>query len=263
MPRKFPRRPARRRRHRARRSRRTRKSSIFNPISTKFIKSIDQLFPDRLVTRLRNNSSIGFTSAAGATWGWGFLGNGLHVPLSAGYTGANPLAFSVATAVVGLGAILGTGGVNSATPYNSYRILSSQVILKVQNTNTSAGTSGELNLFPSTDYNALGNVNTWQISVQAEYPYNKKVHIGGTTMNRGVTLRNSCSTAKMYGLKYKSSLEDPAYDGYYGANPTNGWGWIISWFPDTTSNSPIFINVDIIYTIEFFDRNLMTTGSGG
>ena len=135
--------------------------------------------------------------------------------------------------------MLAAGGVNTGAVYSFYRIVSATVRALIQSTSSSAGASGIFVIVPSTDYSNLGNVNTYSLQTFQEYPYNTKRHISSTIMNSGVTLKNTMSTKKMWGLRYAASLEDASYDGQFGTNPTALWGWNFAWFPDSSSNSPL------------------------
>jgi hypothetical protein len=231
-------------------------------VYTKFVKSIQQLFPDRLRCKLRNFYNQTFACAGGAIYSAGIMANNLHVPISAPTTAGATLPFASSTSIVGLGAILGASGPAQAAPYWQYRIHGSYIKCMIQSSVN--GTSpGIFVLFPTTDYASLPAVNTFNVTIQQEYPYSRIAHVGGYTLNRGVIVSNSMTTARIFGLKYKSSIEDPSYAGQSGTavSANNTWAWVYSFFPDTGNNSAITIDIEVIYDIEFFDRNLMTTGA--
>jgi hypothetical protein len=233
-------------------------------VSCKVMKLGQQMFPDRYFVHMRNIWTAAFTGTTGATNAMAILGNGLHLPLAPVTSGAASLTFNTAIAVMGLNLLLGAGGVSTNYIYNSYRVHGHKITLQIQNTSAAAADSGTLIIIPTTDYTSFGNITGgFYVGTMAELPYAKHWKIAGTTMNRGVTVSHFMSTRKMYGLKYKSSIEDGQYDGVYGTNPSQLWAFVVVWLPDTGSTTSLNVYGQSVYTCEFFDRSSPASGSGG
>lgn len=243
-----------------------RTSKMLNKVSTLCLpKGIDQMFPDRLCVKLKNVFQIVWTGTAGANNGFASAGNNFYNGLSGGaLSGAVPWSTGTAAQIYGLSRILSTSIAASTGPYNQYRIISSA--LKVQTANTSAGPadSSTLLIVPvaNNGITGLGNINVANELSMGEMPYAKFNVISGTTVNKSVTQYHKMSTARMYALKYKSSLEDPIYTGTEGSNVTNSWFWIFGWFPQTTASTTATSIVTQEFYVEFFNRNNLPTGTG-
>lgn len=220
------------------------------------VPQMSQLFPDMLRTKMSNKVLLTFAGVAGATYAWGISANSLHLPQASitGVTGANALVFNNATTVVGLGQLLGPGGVAATYAYSGYRIYGASIKFKVQSAVNNA--PGTLNCFPTSQGVSLGNVNAYAEVTQLEYPYSKNVRVGLITENTGVTLRNSITTCKMFGLNSESTIETSQYSAQGGSAPSQLWQWICVWNPDSNNASPIALLTEIVYDVEFFQKSL-------
>jgi len=212
-----------------------------------------QMFPDVLRTKLRNVINTSFPALGGAITAWGIIANGLNAPVAATTTGANALSFTSTTNIVGIGALLGVPAVNAAYAYSRYRIYGSSITVKLQS-NSTAVVAGNFIVFPTSQGFLLGNVNNYNLATQGEYPYAKLKHVGPSTFNEGVTIKNSITTEKIFGLRYPSSMETSTFSAAGGASPANPWQWILAWDPDTGNNSAIDLLIEIDYDAEFFER---------
>lgn len=238
-----------------------------NKITTLTLKrGIDQLFPDRFCVKLRNETAIAFTGAAGATNAFTILGNGLNSAQTNGFAaGANAMSVGTGVNITGLGNILSSDVINGSTgPYNQYRIHSSKMMWSVQNTSAANADSGCLIVVPLAinQWTHTSNVNAMVMENLSEYPYAKTQHIAGLTTNKGVRGSAAMSTARMYALKYKANLEDVVFTGTSGTNPSSLWYWNFIWFPDSSANTPINIMMKIEYWVEFFNRNSLAAVQG-
>lgn len=244
----------------------TENTKEFNNVTTLCLpKGVDQMFPDRLCTKMKNFIQVQFTGVAGAYNGFCITGNSLHNSISNGIiSGANGWTVGTATNIYGLPNLLSTPTTTSTGVYNQYRIISSRIRMRCQNTSGSANDCGTLVIVPVSN-NAiagLGNVNVASYLEFGELPYAKMKEISGSTMNNGVTIVSSMSTARQYALKYRASLEDSVFTGTWGANPGSQWFWCILWAPNTTGTTALQCICDIEYYIEFFDRNNLALGTG-
>lgn len=228
-------------------------------------KGVNQMFPDRLCVKMKNEFVVNFVGSAGATNAVLISANGLSNPLSTVLSGATGLTAGQPTSIYGLGNILGTDTAFASTgPYSNYRVISSAYRCDIQNTSATVIESATLVCIPvdTNTVGAMGNINAVTQSELVEFPYSKYRTISGQTTNRGVTLKGSMSTARMYALKYRASLEDPAYYGSVGSNPQNQWYWVWYWFPQTAGNTSACMTVKIEYWVEFFNRNTLKSTQG-
>lgn len=234
-----------------------------NYIRTSKAQGVSQFFPDRLVCKLKDSVTILFTGVGGTNNAFCVGGNFLHNHVSVLLTGAVTLATSVGSSIYGLGNLLSIDAVNASTgPYIRYRITACKIKVEIASNSTTA-INGDFILFPCTTQEApdFGNVNVLNSNTLNEIPYNKHKLIG-VTNNRGITFTHHMTTAKMYGLKYKSALETSEYVSYEGSNPSNMWQWNMVWVPFSATDTPIRLQVQTEYTCEFFDRNALAAALG-
>jgi len=226
---------------------------------------INQIFPDRITTKLRTVVSYTLGSAGpGGNSACGILGNALHSPVAAATNTSGFLTFTTANTISGLGALIGPGqassGVLSSTaPYSAYRIIASSISLQIQNVSSATNDACDVILFPQyLSLFGVENVTSQTILGLCEKPGAKNVQISGQTFNRGVTMRHYMSTARQFGLKYKWMVEGSEYSGGINSNPLNAWAWGIYMIPASASYG-VFLNViaTVEYTIEFFVKNQM------
>lgn len=245
------------------------KREEFTNITTvKLLKGVEQMFPDRMFVKLRDEINITWSISSGtAIQAFAILGNGLHLSISGTPdSGANPVTVGTGSGIYGLGNLLGGNSTfNSTGPYNQYRIHSTGIYCEHQMSGGSSTTSSSyLAIVPMTTQSMadLGNVNTFNVLTFAEMPYSKTMNLAGLTTNKGIRWRQSMSTAKMFGLKYRASLENAEYSGEYGANPTNTWAWVFVNYVGESASIPSNTLIKIEYWIEFYDRNLLAVTSG-
>lgn len=226
------------------------------PSSTTLIRTLEQVFPDILKVRMKNEFTIVWTGAAGATNAFAVTGNGLHLSISGGVlSGAFPLATGNASPFYAIPQI--------TSIYGAYRISCCRLKTVTQNTSAAVQDAAQLVQFPCTQtfIGGLGNINTFNAATINEYPYADKRFISGQTINNGVTTNRCMHTTKIYGLRYPSLLEDSSYSALLGANPPNVWYWVLVWFPTTNNNTTASTVVRVEYDIEWYSRNVLTVGS--
>jgi len=198
-----------------------------NVLCSKIGRSVYQSFPDKMCVSLKNDISLTWTGTTGAINAYIIDANNLHNSAAAAViSGANGLTTGSSTNIYGLGNLLSTGA-NSAGIYNQYRIISSKIRVQTQNSTSATTDSALLITLPLTraSATALGNVNTFNQNILIEYPFAKFSNVSGQTMNNGLIHETAMSTAKIYGLEYRSSLEDPAYSGAFGTALAGAQVW--------------------------------------
>lgn len=242
------------------------KSDVYNKISTLTLhKGVNQLFPDRMLVKMKNEFAFTFTGTAGATNAYMVYANGLHLPLSGVLSGAVPITAGVASYIYGLGNLLSVDSAfNSTGPYEYYRIHSNAIKCRVQGLSVGINDAAMLNITPvdGNSLGALGNISGFTASEFAEMPYSKTVTVAGQTVNKGVIIKHAISVARLYALKYKSQIEANEYTGYWGTNPPNTVGWVFTWFPATANNTSAQVLVQMEYWVEFFNRNTLASTQG-
>jgi len=223
------------------------------------VKTIDQVFPDIIRCKLKNEFEISWTGVTGAVNGFASLGNGLHLSNTNGaggvISGANPVVVGAASNIYGLP--------NLIALYNNYRIICTRVNTLTHNTSAATIDAAVLSIMPvtPTQLTNLGNVNTWNSNIFDEYSYSKKVYIGGSTINTGVITSHCMHSVKMFGLRHPLLLEASEYAGANGTNPNNLYTWVFGWFPKTGNTTSATTLVRLEYEMEFFSRSNLSTGS--
>lgn len=246
------------------------KSEVLNDhVLCKTIKHIGMLFPDRFCTKFKYSQQLGF-EAITTTKAFGLGGNFLHNANTLTITGANPfsnLVYNQPLAMQGINLMIGNPN-NNVGIYNTYRVNASSIKLTVSAYPTAANPNCApfyVSIMPvsleALGTDSLGNVNTWSVPQFKEYPLSKVTSVA-VSHNKGTTISNHMTTAQIYALKYKSSLEDSNYYAQYGSNPLYNWGWVCALFTDTNLEA---IDCDILetitYDIEFFNRNTLASGT--
>lgn len=235
--------------------------------SVAIYKPMQQVFPDVLRTTLRNNCGVNWTGTAGAVNAYVIIGNSFHNPLSSGpLSGAVALSVGSATNIYGLSNLLSADATFGAgAPYNQYRILGASLKASTQTNNHTTINVGGTLCIQCVDGNTIvnmGNVNALTLSETTEAPYSKKFTVTGNTTNQGVTSYHKMTTCKMAGLRNESSCEQSEYAGTYGSSPANLWFWVLTWFPDSSSDTPATSTITLDYEVEFFNRNALASTNG-
>jgi len=215
------------------------------PSATSLTRTVEQVFPDILKTRMKNEFIINWTGAAGATNAFVVTGNGLHLSISGGVlSGAFPLATGTASPFYGIPTL--------TSLYGNYRIICTTLKLITQNTSAAVADSAQLMMFPCTGgfIAGLPNINALVVNSVAEYPYTYRSYISGQTINKGVTMSRCMHTTKIFGLRFPSLLEDSNYSSQIGANPPLPWYWVMVWFPTTANNTTASTIAHVEYEIE-------------
>lgn len=227
-----------------------------NPSSVTLFRSVEQVFPDILRVKIKNDITLAWTGAAGATNAFVITGNGLHNSISGGIlSGAFPLATGAPSAIYSIPQITAI--------YNGYRIRCTRLMTQTQNTSAAVNDSSQLVMFPCTQSFIAGlpNINALALNTVREYPFTNVAFISGQTINSGVSTERCMHIKKIFGQRYDSTMEDSSYSGALGSNPPNVWYWVMVWFPTTNNNTTGATQIRVEYEIEWFSRNVLTTGS--
>jgi len=222
-------------------------------------KSLSQGFPDRYFTKIRFVTNVTLPGqTGGGNMACGFGGNFLHLNTSGPIVGANQLsgaAFTTSNNISGLSALLYSSS-NTFAPYNNYRIHSSACDVRIANNANTASNAVMMALVPISFQNALitPNVNAYSVAVIGEQPLCKTLSISGSSVNELPVLWNGIGTRRVFGLKYKSAIENVEYEGNAGVNPTAAWFWYLLCDPITTTQTAIEVVVTVTYSIELFNR---------
>lgn len=152
-----------------------------------------------------------------------------------------------------LSSSIGSGAV---APYSEYRILSSRIT--IHGDTVQADQPISINLWPSLIQNYSGMGRTQM----AEQPrcVTRIINHAAPTSHKNWRISSACSTAEMYGLRYRSSLETAEYYGSALNSPTNTWYWncAISTLDGATSHKLSF-RVTVDYVAELYAKNNFST----
>lgn len=228
---------------------------------------LHQFFPDRFYTKMKQSQSFNGGVAGGSNLAFGYGGNWIHNSYTGLVTGTVPfslLNFTTNIAMAGLNLMIGDPSTNKGI-YSQYRIHASKMSIKFNNPTNEPfyATLIPQNMGSVGSSNPFGNVSTWSPLTWNEYPYSKTKLISAT-QNAGTMIKSFMSTAKMYGLKYKSTIESGDYDGGFNFNPPDDskWAWLLFISADTVGDLyRVEFETEIEYTVEFFGRNVMAPTS--
>jgi len=208
-----------------------------NKLSTSFIKS-PFLFPDRTICkmvyneRIDNNLTIPANSQIALRQ---FRGNGLYDPdIKTGNRGC--YGFS-----------------EYATIYGKYRVMASKIIVKL--INRTGGSTYRATVLPS---DLASDITAGMILNAAAVPYSKSKYISilGT---EPTVITNYMTTYKMEGDK--GAKVDTTFASVTGNVPPNQWYWNVileAITPPIDSETGCYIDVQIIYYVEFYSRNALS-----
>jgi len=189
-------------------------------------------FPDRMVTKLRFGAS---TASSSIGDNFVFSGNNArNVPLT--FSPVSAINFS-----------------QWSLMYSRFMVKSSSIRVRVVNAGNNAVTSPfSFILYPSSESGGSGI----PIDQAVSQPYAKQ-RLVGTSNGNGVTvLKHYMSTKKITGYKY---LDVSDLAGAYNQSPSQQWYWNVQLNPlDAISNLAVYVFVDIVFYVEFFDRFLNT-----
>lgn len=147
----------------------------------------------------------------------------------------------------------------SNAPYSHIRILSSKIKVELAPTSTALTVPLTLCIVPTLDATFTGASRTQY----SEQPFAKQRMITlANTSGRPIAMIHKMSTQKLFGLKYKASLEDFQFLGTGTADPTKLWYWhvILNTADGSSQNlNNILFRITMEYYGEFSDRNVYNT----
>lgn len=218
--------PPRRRHRRVRRRRVVRRSRRSMPRTGVVSRVVG--FPEIFQTHLRYQQS--FTSVATAAL-QAFRGNSVFDPDFTG-GGNQPNYFD-----------------NLAALYGRYRVFSSSIKVTIINSSTTVPLRWAL--FPS-DLSTGGT----NVANASGNPYCKTGVVSQITGSRSVvTVKSSCSTAKINGKTKSQIMGSDSYQAIVSANPGDEWFWVFQ-IEDLSLASAMSVAVDFVitYNVRFSDK---------
>jgi len=242
---------------------------IKGPSDTVVPKSL-QMYPDRKLVTARTtiNYAVSINNGAGNNGAYWFQKvancintNNFNVNL-AGYLGA-----AVPSGVSYLLGDSNQGGSNAGgnAPYFAYRVHKSRVKVTFLALPNLSGCNALLCVTPllgysSTVFQSMGNTQL------AEQPRTRTRLINALPYGPAPVVTNECSTAEIYGDRFKSTIENGQYDGNWSSAPSNQWQWVISLqtLAASVANYTLIGTVYVEFTddIEFFSRNTFVASAG-
>lgn len=181
--------------------------------------------PDRTFVKLkyfRENANL-ITGSASVTFS--FRGNGAYDP-ETGLGGHSPLGYD-----------------QWAQLYQNYRVHKSSIFI----TPTSTTVPFNFSITPSTFTNRPNST-----ALAKELPYTRYRTVGNMAQGKGVGVRNTMYSKKIFGVK-SISYED-GFRSDVGNVPQDQWFWVMNISSYNGSAITLLANIEVIYWVEFFNR---------
>lgn len=216
--------------------------SLANSVSSIRIPGIrrpDFGFPDRMVTKLRYVDNFTLTGAAGAVGANVFRLNGPYDPDLSG-VGHQPMYFDQFAGAVGTG------------PYSRYRVISAKATVSFMQTSPPAIAATNVGpIVVGLQTSATSGLYGTNVSALCEASNSVWTHLGDKAGgNNTKTLTATYSPRRDLGVSQDDDTVSAAYNGL----PSQGF-FCIPWKIDTVGAASVSALVEIVYTVEFFDRN--------
>lgn len=134
--------------------------------------------------------------------------------------------------------------------YGSYRCYASKVKVRVTPKDSTVGVQNIVcSVFPSTDAVTMSNVDAIQ-----EQPYSKTIYRNLYSGNP--VLSSYMATNRIYGVTKRAVSIEDYYAGDNSMDPVKEWYWhIYVYSQDNLSDINCYLNVEVVYYLEFFERN--------
>jgi hypothetical protein len=205
---------------------------------SKLPRSVTNIIPDRLYTRLRYTGLQNLTILTTSTTA------GIRYRPSAAFD-IDPLLGSTAT----------PGFAEFAAFYNGYRVTSSKIVVKAVNQINGSG-QGVLMVVVPLNVDPTGSPSVAVVNSWIEQPYSIKNMIG-VYGSPAVTLTETMSTEKIFGSKMV--YFDDNFTSIVSSVPNNNWYWAIGAICATMPTTSLIVNlyVEIDIGIEFFSRKAL------
>lgn len=199
------------------------------------IKLPGTIVPDRVITKIKYVDRFLITITSGAVQEYVFRGNGAYDPYH------------------GTGGSACEGFTQWAQFFNSYRVYSSKINVRLFNTGTTPATQTFVySLAPATTSSGFLDM---QDAMAAPYSKWQLVALPSQLGN----LTNYISTEKILGLNKKAVEIDITYSSLTNNYPTNEWFWLVNIeVADLDATTSAIMWVEIDYYLEFYDRTELT-----
>jgi len=218
------------------------RSQTLNSLSSMRVPGIrrpDFGFPDRMVTKLRYVDNFNLTGGAGVVGANVFRFNSCFDPDLTG-VGHQPMYFDQFCGAAGTG------------PYARYRVTSAKCTVSFMQTNPPAVAATNLGpIVVGLQTGATSGLYATNLSGLCEASGSTWTHLGDKAGGNNVkTLTATYYPRRDLGV----SQDDDTVSAAYNGNPSQAFH-VIPWKIDTVGAAAVTALVEIIYTVEFFDRN--------
>jgi hypothetical protein len=216
--------------------------SVANSVSSVRVPGIrrpDFGFPDRMVTKLRYVDNFNLTGAAGVVGANVFRFNSCFDPDLTG-VGHQPMYFDQFAGAVGTG------------PYGRYRVISAKATVSFMQTSPPAIAATNVGpIVVGLQTSATSGLYATNLSGLCEASNSTWTQLGDKAGGNNV----KSLTATYYPRRDLGvSQDDDTVSAAYNGNPSQVFH-LIPWKIDTIGAAAVTALVEIIYTVEFFDRN--------
>lgn len=254
-----------------RKSRRPRKFRGYKKrkVVTTISRSLNQHYPPALRTRLTMNTTfpmVGTAESPNNSATFAFFKQNSVLNCGPALQLANnvaPLAYS-ATFPSGINYLLSSSqNTNTLTaaraPYNQFLVMGSTIRLTMCTPSSVNANPIQVVIYPASE-NYLTSGMGQSIENLGEQPLSKRTVVPSVCTTRGITMKSSIQTGKLFGLTRQTATNDNFYTGEYNVDPVNLGTWIIGMNNlGSALNTEAFTvdcSVTVSYDIILFDRNL-------
>jgi len=220
-------------------AKRTSTPNALSSIRVPGIRRPDFGFPDRMVTKLRYVDNFLLTGAAGVPGANVFRFNSCFDPDLTG-VGHQPMYFDQFAGAVGTG------------PYSRYRVIGAKATVSFMHASAPASTATNYGpIVVGLQTGATSGLYGTNVSSLCEASNCVWTHLGDKAGGNNIkTLTATYSPRRDLGV----STDDDTISAAYNGNPSQVFH-VIPWKIDTVGAVAVSALVEIIYTVEFFDRN--------
>ena len=223
-------------------AKRTQTSNVLSSVRVPGIRRPDFGFPDRMVTKLRYVDNFLLTGAAGVPGANVFRFNSCFDPDLTGI-GHQPMYFDQFAGAVGTG------------PYSRYRVIGAKATVSFMHASAPASTPANYGpIVVGLQTGATSGLYGTTVSSLCEASNSVWTHLGDKAGGNNIkTLTATYSPRRDLGVNKDDDTVSAAYNG----NPSQVFH-VIPWKIDTIGGVIVSALVEIVYTVEFFDRNEVT-----
>lgn len=220
-------------------SKRTTTSNSLSSVRVPGIRRPDFGFPDRMVTKLRYVDNFNLTGGAGVVGANVFRFNSCFDPDLTG-VGHQPMYFDQFAGAVGTG------------PYSRYRVISAKATVSFMQTSPPAVAATNLGpIVVGLQTGATSGLYATNLSGLCEASNSTWTQLGDKAGGNNMkVLTATYSPRRDLGV----ATDDDTVSAAYNGNPSQVFH-LIPWKIDTIGAAAVTALVEIVYTVEFFDRN--------